>query len=56
MCFGGGWMALSSVLGLFSFSLINGIGIGLAITGMVIVIKTLSTIKQIELVFDEEEQ
>jgi len=50
--FGFGWLALLQLINI-PFSPLHAYGLGFAGIGLVIIIKTLSTIKKIELVIDE---
>ena len=51
--FGGGWILLSQILELHRSSL-DAIGLGTAAIGIAIMIKTLSTIKKIDVVIEDE--
>ena len=51
--FGGGWILLSQILELQRSSL-DAIGLGAAAVGIAIMIKTLSTIKKIDIVIEDE--
>ena len=51
--FGGGWILLSQILEL-QRSTLDAIGIGTAAVGIAIMIKTLSTIKKIDIVIEDE--
>ena len=51
--FGGGWILLSQILELQRSSL-DAIGLGTAALGIAIMIKTLSTIKKIDVVIEDE--
>jgi len=49
-----GWLALAHLVQINSFNVIMWVGLVVTITGLAIVIKTLSTIRKIDLVFDTE--
>ena len=51
--FGGGWILLSQILEL-QRSTLDAIGLGTAALGIAIMIKTLSTIKKIDIVIEDE--
>ena len=51
--FGGGWILLSQILELQRSSL-DAIGLGTAAIGIAIMIKTLSTIRKIDIVIEDE--
>lgn len=54
--FGGGWLALSIALGIPNLSTVNAFGVILSGLGLAIIIKTLSTIKKIDLIIEEVEE
>lgn len=51
--FGGGWILLSQILDLQRSNL-DAIGLGTAAVGIAIMIKTLSTIKKIDIMIDDD--
>ena len=51
--FGGGWILLSQILDL-QRSTLDAVGLGTAAIGIIIMIKTLSTIRKIDIVIEDE--
>ena len=54
LAFGGGWMALAAFLNVPPISTVSAIGLIFTGLGLAIIIKMLSTIKQVEIMIDED--